>query len=151
MVLLLLSVGCLSGAEPAPDQASETVALSLTYRDEWRNLWIEGETDLPDGAVVAYQVIHEIAETTSVEEWPAKNLIDSGNSTVRDGTYWTEVNTTYWPRGNVRLLVQFPVAPQPAVVAEQYGQFGERLAGDNVVSMGEMKVVEVEETFEHRP
>ena len=73
-----------------PSGGTETVDLTVEHRSEWRTLWLEGETNLPDGAHVNYRVTHELAADVPVGEWPAANLIESGRSTVRDGTYWAQ-------------------------------------------------------------
>ena len=70
---------------------------------------------------------------------------------MQDGQYWAQINTLNWPRGEVRILVQFPVPPQPVSVVDRYGEFGERLTGDNVTDLDGMKVIEVEHAFEHTP
>ena len=133
------------------NRAGETVALSVDHRTEWRALWIEGSTDLPDGALVAYRVTHELAATAPADEWPAHNLIDAGKAAVQDGQYWTRLNTSNWPPGAVRILIQFPVPPQPDFVVERYGELGETLSGDNVTTLGGMRMIEIEETFQFRP
>ena len=129
---------------------TEAVELIVGHRSEWRVLWVEGQTDLPDGALVNYRVAHEVGETLPAEEWPAANLIEEGRAAVRDGTYWAKVNTLNWPRGRVRVLVQFPLPPQPPEVEERFGMLGEHLTGDNVMLLDGVKAVEVEHTLEHR-
>ena len=154
--LILLAAGLVSGCGAAGDAASdaaagmEPVQLAVEHRSEWRQLWIEGATNLPDGAFVDYQVAHEMSDTTPAEDWPATNLIESGRATVTEGRFWTRINTFNWPRGSVRIVVQFPLPPQPAEVEARYGAFGERLAGDNVVTVAGAKVIEVEHVFDHR-
>jgi len=114
-------------------------------------LWIEGETDLPDGAVVTYHVTHALARAASTEDWPARNLIEAGRATVQGGRYQARVNTLNWPPGEVEAMVQFPLPPQPPDVSARYGEFGEQLTGDNVSRMAGVKAVEVTHTFEHQP
>ena len=126
----------------------EAVVLAVDHRSRWRELRIEGTTDLPDGAVVSYHVTHALAEELPPSEWPARNLIDDGTAVVQESQYWTKLNTTYWPAGAVRVQVQFPVAPQPAAVRERYGEFGEHLTGDNVTILGASRVVTAEHTLE---
>ena len=154
--LAVAGVGCgpsgaLDGAPDAsPGAAGETVRLEVTHRSEWRQLWIEGETDLPDGAHVNYHVVHELGERAPADEWPAANLISSGRAGVRDGQYWTRINTFNWPPGAVRIRVQFPLPPQPPEVEARYGALGERLTGDNVIELAGTRAIEVEHTFDHR-
>ena len=139
-----------------------TVALdALADRDELVELTIANDTgkpaqnvrvvsDLPDGAFVDYQVAHAMSDTTPADDWPATNLIESGRATVAEGQFWARINTFNWPRGDVRVVVQFPLPPQPPEVEARYGAFGERLAGDDVVTVAGARVVEVEHAFEHR-
>ena len=127
----------------------ETVALAVDHRSEWRVLWIEGETDLPNGAEVSYRVTHNVARSAPAEEWPAQNMIESGRSSVKDGQYWSRINTLNWPAGEVKIVVQFPLPPQPSEVTSRYGEFGEHLTGDNVTDFGGIKTVEVTHVFEH--
>ena len=129
---------------------TETVRLEVKHRAEWRQLWIEGATDLPDGAYVNYEVVHELAERAPSEEWPAANLISAGRAAVRDRQYWTRINTFNWPPGAVRVLVQFPLPPQPPEVEARYGALGEHLTGNNVIDLAGTRAVEVEHTFDHR-
>ena len=156
MLAVLLGLGPTAGCGTSGGRASdpaagtETVRLDIEHRSEWRQLWIEGSTDLPDGAFVDYQVAHEAGDTTPAAEWPATNLIESGRATVTEGQFWTRINTFNWPRGSVRVVVQFPVPPQPPEIDARYGSFGERLTGDNVVSVAGARVVEVEHAFDHR-
>ena len=150
--MTVCGVGCAdrsSDADAAEDQGTETVDLSVSHRSEWRVLWLEGSTDLPDGAFVNYRVTHSLTRTAPAEDWPAPNLIDSGRATVEGGQYWTRINTLNWPAGDVEVLVQFPLPPQPPEIMERFGDFGEHLVGANVTDLGGMKAVEVTHVFEH--
>ena len=60
VVLAGLLAGLLAGCLPATESrdelgpstaGTEAVALTVQPRSEWRVLWLEGETDLPDGAM----------------------------------------------------------------------------------------------------
>lgn len=149
LLLILLAAGCAGGPPPAPE-ATETVALTVAHRTQRGALLIEGTTDLPDGAELTYTITHDAAATLPMTEWPAANLIESGRSVVQGGQYWARVTTTSWPAGRVRVLLQFPLPPQPAEVVARYGEFGEKLAGDNVISEGPINAVEAEYIFELR-
>ena len=138
----------LEGPAGAKDSGTETVMLAVEHETRWRELRIDGATDLPDGAVVTYQIAHALAGELPRGEWPAQNLISDGAAVVQAGVYWARFNTTYWPPGRVDVLVQFPVAPQPEPVRLRYGQFGEHLTGDNVSSLGGSKVVTAEHAFD---
>ena len=149
-IVLLAACGQTDESRAADTRGgTEVVMLNVEHRSEWRVLWVEGETDLPNGAYVNYRVTHDLARTAPVEEWPAANLIESGRAAVQDGRYWARVNTLNWPPGEVRILVQFPLPPQPQAIVERYGEFGEQLTGANVTVLHGMKAIEVERTFDH--
>ena len=148
---VLAVAGCgLAGCAERAGPLAEPVELTVRHRSEWRVLWLEGETNLPDGAHLNYRVTHEAANSTPVAEWPATNLMDAGRSAVKDGAYWARINTFNWPAGTVRVVVQFPLPPQPPAVAERYGELGERLSGEHVTDVGGTKAIELEHVFEHR-
>ena len=151
LILAVALGGCLQlgSSNSAVPSGTETVTLTVDHRSEWRVLWIEGKTDLPNGAEVSYRVTHNVARSAPAEEWPAKNLIESGRSSVQDGQYWSRINTLHWPAGKVEIVVQFPLPPQPSEVSSRYGEFGEHLTGDNVSDVGGIKTVEVVHVFEH--
>ena len=152
VLAMLLTVCAAPGSNSAPKTSTvgtEPVMLTIGHRSEWRVLWIEGDTDLPDGALVNYRATHELAQSTPPDKWPAANIIDSGRATVQEGHYWARINTLNWPRGEVQVLVQFPLPPQPPEVLTRYGDFGEHLLGENVTDLGGIKVVEVKHLFEH--
>ena len=150
-VAVAVAVGCSEPEGATIDSdGSETVSLSVEHRSEWRQLWIQGATDLPDGAFLNYSVTHELAESSPPDQWPATNLLESGRATVKDGQFWSTINTLNWPNGNVRVLVQFPFPPQPPPIESRYGPMGEHLTGENVTTLAGMKAVEVEHQFEHR-
>lgn len=147
LLLLLTAAVCTRGPAPPP-AGTETVALTVDHRTQRGTLFIEGATDLPDGAELTYTVTHEAANTIPIGEWPAANLLDSGRTVVHDGQYWARITTAGWPSGHVRVLLQFPLPPQPPDVVARYGEFGEKLTGDNVVTEGPIKAVEVEYGFD---
>ena len=152
-LICLVVAGCTpspsAGGAESLDTGTESVMLVVEPRSEWRVLWIEGDTDLPDGAMVNYRATHELARTAPTEDWPATNLIDSGRATGQGGHYWARINTLNWPTGEVEVLVQFPLPPQPEIVNARYGSFGEHLTGENVTDLGGMKAIEITHRFEH--
>ena len=137
-----------SGNAGGGNGGTETVMLEVGHETRWRELRIEGATDLPDGAVVTYQVTHALANELPRNDWPAPNLVTNGTAVVQDGVYWARINTTYWPPGRVDVLAQFPAAPQPEPVRQRYGPFGEHLTGGNVESFGDSRVVTVQHAFD---
>ena len=61
------------GAVPPEPGGTETVALTVAPTLSWRELRIDGTTDLPDGAVLSYRVTHAAANELPPSEWPATN------------------------------------------------------------------------------
>ena len=51
-----------------PSSVGETVQLTLSHRLDGATVWLEGDTDLPDGANVSYQVTHADAATSRAPE-----------------------------------------------------------------------------------
>ncbi len=152
-VLCWTLAACASPAttdEPAAAGTSgtEPVMLAVAPTTTWRELHIDGTTDLPDGAVVSYRVTHALANELPPSEWPAQNLMADGTAVVLEGRYGARLNTTYWPEGSVRVEVQYPVAAQPPDISNRYGAFGEQLTGDNVTAFGASKVATASHTLE---
>ena len=153
-ILSIAGCGPTIGGGTGPGNGSadgETVVLAVEHRGRWRELRIEGTTDLPDGAVVSYHVAHALADELPPSEWPAPNLIADGTAVVQASRYWARFNTTNWPAGDVRVQVQFPIAPQPPTVGSRYGEFGQHLTGENVTTIGASKVVTAEHTLAWTP
>jgi hypothetical protein len=122
--------------------------ITIDHRLQRGTLWIEGMTDLPTGAELTYTVRHEMANAAPVDQWPATNLVESGRAVVQTGEFWGRVSTNNWPAGQVTVLIQFPLPPQPGEVIARYGEFGENLTGDNVVDVRGIKAIEVEHTLQ---
>ena len=67
---------------------------------------------------------------------------------VQGGREGASLNTRYWPKGGVKVEVQFPMAPRPLAIRARYGDFGEELTGNNVAVLGASKVVTAEHAFD---
>ena len=71
-LICLVVAGCTpspsAGGAESLDTGTESVMLVVEPRSEWRVLWIEGDTDLPDGAMVNYRATHELARTAPTED-----------------------------------------------------------------------------------
>ena len=147
-VLVLITCAPLKdNSEPAAP-VGETVSLNLDARFEGDALKIEGATDLPDGALVGYEVSHEMAATVPYDQLPAENMQSRGTAPVASGTYTATVSIKNWPAGNVHVFVCFPTAgfpdaKQPDEVISRYGETGENLTGENVSQEGPFKRVEL--------
>ena len=118
------------------------MALTLDIALEENVLLVRGETDLPDGTLLAYDVHHEtflpVADTT---------LSRQGLVPVDAGRYATEADVTGWPAGTVVVDVVFRVdladGTQPDEVRNRFGEDGARLGGDNVTRRAGQRQVAV--------
>lgn len=90
-----------------------------------RVLKVTGTTDLPDGAVLSYYFLHELASLQGQEP-------EGGATAVRNGRFAFTTDFAGWPGGAITLYVEFGVGSgweQPQVVIDRFGAYGERLAG----------------------
>jgi hypothetical protein len=121
------------------------VSLTITPSVAGRILTIKGETDLRDGAVISYEVWHELrdrqlfpdnyAPTPIVDATqPPTPQILAGSMKVAAGRFAGSVNLTDWPQGNVIVRAYFDPDPeQPPDVRARFGDNNEHLGGPNVV------------------
>ncbi len=146
LVGLLLTAGCGPGAadQSAVVEAPPPIAVTLTLSPtlQGSRLRIAGTTDLPDGAVIVYEVRHERWATEGELQW-----FREGQVVVEEGAFSTRTRLRSWPRGALQVWASFqtvlPDGQQPPEVIATFGEMGERLAGDNVTQVGDMKRAEV--------
>jgi hypothetical protein len=142
MSLTLLGLICL-WAVWAP---SKTVDLTLAPRMAGRTLFIEGTTDLPDQAVIEWELRHE--QLFQRRDIPIERMTNEGHAVVRGHRYGIAVDLSGWPAGSVEVWVAFqPLSygtRQPAQISQIFGRNGERIEGNNVsVHPARMKRVEL--------
>jgi hypothetical protein len=161
--LLVLGCGGDAGAPPAdartdaplavPDtarahepDAAEPVALALAARREGDVVIVAGTTDLPDGALISFELRHE-----RFGALPGATGFEDGATTVRSGRFSERVGIDGWPGGAIDVWAAFEPTSvhgaQPAPVLERYGRSGERLAGDNVARRGASRFAETRQTI----
>ena len=133
----------------------QTVELSMAPRVEDQGILVEGTTDLPDGARIAYEVTHEAFGTSDDLEDATWDLFADGSVAVRGGRYSATVPVAGWPAGAVTVWVAFQPDfseavdaenGQPAGVIDRYGEMGANLTGSNVSESAGLKRVELERT-----
>ncbi|MBS3908530.1 MAG: hypothetical protein KGZ93_02695 [Actinobacteria bacterium] len=113
-------------AKPAP------VELAMSAAIEGDTLFIKGTANLPDGAVLSYDIRHEgLATRTDV---PLENLQMEGTVEVKTGAWTIMQPLTGWPKGELELWVAFMIVPgavdQPKEISNIYGETGENIKGD---------------------
>jgi hypothetical protein len=147
--LVVISILCFwacsghSAPPVAETSAPPTVSLTLLPTVRGDTLFITGSTDLPNGALIAYEIRHEGAATRT--DVPIKKLFQEGNATVTNGGYAATVSVNGWPRGKIEVWAAFQTvlgtdARQPAEVISRFGELGEKLQGNNVTKAGSMKL-----------
>lgn len=130
----------------ATPDSGQIVELILTPRIQGNLLIIEGQTNLPDRALLMYEAT-EIA---------ANPMIANGTMPVLAGRYLREVDLNGWHTGTIAVWVAFQTVlqgseTQPEEVIQRFGEMGEFLYGENVTEDGGMKRVEVIQTVEYSP
>lgn len=145
--LFLLS-GCSAESPTAPSETGDsfTVALVLEAELMGRMLSVHGATDLPDGAILAYEVRHEGLATRT--DYPSDKLFADGHVEVKEGRYDTTVELAGWPSGEIEVWMAFQTilgtkTQQLPALVKKYGELGERLAGANVSGAGNLRRVEL--------
>jgi len=137
-------------ATPAQAPKPPTVALTLDPRLQGNTLFIAGTTDLPEGALISYEVRHEgLSRRTDVA---LEKMFAEGDAKVSKGTFTTRVDLTGWPTGRVEVWSAFQTilggsSKQPPDVIARFGEQGELLQGSNVTTTGAMKRIEITKTL----
>lgn len=143
LAALLVAAGCGGGDD------GQTVDLTMDSRVEGGSIVVDGTTDLPDGALVDYEITHEAFGTIDDLDDPTWDLFADGSVPVTAGTYTITTPVPDWPPGDVTVWVAFQVtlaSDQPAGVVERYGEMGKKLGGSNVTESAGLRRVELEQT-----
>ena len=146
--LLLLSISLVASCATPPP----TVELAMTVERDGDRVHINGNTDLPDDAILAFEVRHEDYEIDP--ETPIDMLFTEGLTTVSNGEFQIEVNISSFEPGEIQIWLAFQMKfinsnrAQPRQVIRQFGNRGELLRGENVTNHGEDgKRVELSQTL----
>ena len=136
------------GAKPEP----AGVTVSLTVRPSVQNgsIFISGNTDLPDGAIVHCEVKSEQFNPPPALE--KEVMIDLEKIEVSGGSFNAKADASDFAQGKASIYCTFfpGLNPQPPHVNEKYGANGEKLVGSNVLRLSDSMPaqVEVKEFFE---
>ena len=115
--------------------------MSPAIQDKGNRVLIEGFTNLPDGALISYEVEHE-----RILEW-----MHDGHVPVKAGHFIQALDVRDWPPGRIKIWVAFQTilgmkVSQPPEVIARYGQMGERIEGNQVSTSGALRRVELEKS-----
>ena len=138
--LLCLAAICASSL------AAKTVILTNTPRVVGRTIIIEGTTDLPDSAIIEWELRHE--QLFKRRDIPVSRMATEGHAVVRDHRYVVAVDLSAWPSGEIEVWVAFqPLSygtRQPACVNRLFGTNGQWMEGPNVsIHPAQMRRVEL--------
>lgn len=111
---------------PVSPPADRSVFLTMSAYLDGQTLSIQGETDLPDGALIAYEYTHERLLLETETYW------GDGSATVQGGRYAVQADLSGWPPGEVEVWASFWTIGQPAEIVATFGELGEKLVGENV-------------------
>jgi hypothetical protein len=128
---------------PVNPASSTYVELTLMAELRGQSVTLAGTSNLKDGAVLSYEVEHELFDLKN------KAFAD-GDAIVKAGRYSATVNVAGWPRGTIKVWVGFQtvgVKGQPKWVKDQYGELGQKMEGPVVKVAGQgVKRAELEVT-----
>src|SRR5579885_232712 len=85
--------------------AARQVLLTSSSRVVGRTLYIQGTTDLPDTAVIEWELRHESLFTR--RDIPISRMATEGHTVVRARHYTIAVDLSSWPSGQVEVWVAF--------------------------------------------
>lgn len=130
-------------AGPPMPASVQPVQLTLNPSMQGSLLIVEGRTDLPNRALLLYEVT----------EISAAPRTESGTMPVLDGRYARQVDITGWTADTILVWVGFQTVldgneQQPEEVIARFGEMGEFLSGDNVTETDGLKRVEVSQVVE---
>jgi hypothetical protein len=135
---------CTAEQQPPVNPGSSTyVELTLTAELQGQSVKIAGTANLKDGAVLNYEVEHEVFDLKN-------EAFTDGDAIVRGGRYSAAVNVAGWPRGTIKVWVGFQtfIKEQPQWVQGQYGELGQKMEGPTVKLAGKgVKRAELEVTL----
>src|SRR5215831_2999763 len=95
---------CLAACTLSPLLA-RNVKLTSAPRVIGRTIVIEGTTDLPDQAVIEWELRHELLFKR--RDIPISRMATEGHTTVHDRRYTVAVDLSAWPDGQVEVWVAF--------------------------------------------
>ncbi len=132
MVVIVVVMGLVLGA---CGNAPVTVSLEMSARLEGNALHIDGTTDLPDGALLAYEARHERYDHDP--ETPEDMIFTDGTLEVAAGAFQRTVDLSFFDPGEVHVWVSFQMnlrgdTEQPGAIRSRFGDRGEHLTGPNV-------------------
>lgn len=125
----------------------ENIGLTLNANLSLNVLRVSGNANLPDGALISYEISHESWGTRIFSPAEMDVRFAGGTTEVRNGKYEFSINVAQWPSGNIETWVAFQTilgttVKQPQGVIGLYGEMGEKIPDASAVQSGPLKRVE---------
>ncbi|SEN98997.1 hypothetical protein SAMN04488134_10346 [Amphibacillus marinus] len=126
------------------DETDRNIEISLAASIKGEQLIFSGETNLIDGAIIAFEI----------ENLDANHFFLEGATQVRNGKFQEVVYLENFLSGEIHVWVVFSPDyyndEQPLVVIDQYGARGELLEGDNVKTYDKISYVDTYQTLNYQ-
>ncbi|HOK35077.1 MAG TPA: hypothetical protein PLL80_00875 [Candidatus Pacearchaeota archaeon] len=151
-IILIIVIVLGSGNEPISsinqDENSSTsstnqqevlknIDLTLDAKIDNDILEVFGTANLPNKALISYEISHELS--------PA-NFFKEGTAEVQNGKYEFSIDVKEWPSGNIKIWTAFQtmldVDKQPQEIIDLYGEKGEKIPDPSAVELESLKRVE---------
>ncbi|WP_067842694.1 hypothetical protein [Amphibacillus sediminis] len=120
------------------------VDISLVASVEDDQVFISGETNLPDGALLLIEIEHLEASPFYFE----------GILEIQNGSFNGSTSIAGAPSGNIEVWVAFSPGltkvTQPQKIIDQYGEIGELLTGENVMEYDSIRYIEAYYTLTYQ-
>ena len=118
VIIAMTAIGIFIGED-------DTVDIEFDYNAYIEDdvVYIEGETNLLDGAIIHYEV--DTLDVLSDEMY-------DGNITVQDNSFYQDIDISNLEGEDVEVWLAFWPHSQSEDIQEVYGQWGENLEGDTI-------------------
>ena len=146
-LICVLTVGCGGSLAPAeapaevvpPEGGADYIIDSAVV--EHAVLRINGSGNLPDGALISYEVKHDGFDNGDYDGY------GTGQIEFSRGSFTFEMSVNDWPTGHALIRLTFEMRPsgaqQPTAVLGAYGENGEKLVGPKVKDFGGRNTITV--------
>lgn len=141
---------------PAASTTAETTSpmpvppleISLETDVADHQLIVTGNINLPDGALLTYEIKHAGLLTEVCTSKPPEHCFTDGQVEVRSESWLISEDLSEWPEGDVEIWVAFQTimgtkTSQPPEIIATYGPLGENITGPQATAAGPLTRAEI--------